>query len=715
MRAHLRTAAVLWLFLAACGAGQSEPKVTCPASVDDGDACTADACDPVTGLISHTPVTVDDGNACTTDSCDPVTGVAHVPVPVSDGVACTVDACDPVAGVLHTPSDALCADANLCTAERCDGALGCRYPYLDLTATAALSGRTSGALAVYPMSGTPRTVSGSGYSYTLCPLGPEPTQTPPSCALEVDFSTAALTFEALPDGTYRMAGTLPVRLASLPVEVVYLSVGMSGTLTFTGNASCSGSQAFVPLPVTITFDPAAAPGDALQVVAVTDLPTVASGLTVCGGMAAAVANLVEGFYAPELQTFVEAQLKSLVEQQLCAPPPCPPGTTAGSSCRYPSSLCVSRGLDPATGVLVVPGCALSCSDGLQNGAETDVDCGGPTCPACANGGRCGANTDCVSGRCASGTCAAPMALACPSAADLPVASPFQEYVIDGTRYWSGAATSWAWSVTGGACDQSLQANGGAGSFTVSAANTSQLTFHPVLPGDYAVRLDVTTVDGAAGCDLVVRVRAPGLRVALCWDTTGATDLDLHLHRSGTTTPWFTTTPTGAAINPDDCYYSTCKCASSGTLAMWGYASSSLGACAAAPEGACWTGAASCRNPRLELDNISTAGLPEVVAVDSPGNGDTFRVMTHYYTGTVTTHPVVAVFCGDAGEVATFGAAPDLVPGFIAGGGFGAGPMWRVADVTAVVVGGSTTGCTVAPLHPPGSDTGPWVTVNDRSY
>ncbi len=47
----------------------------------------------------------------------------------------------------------------------------------------------------------------------------------------------------------------------------------------------------------------------------------------------------------------------------------------------------------------------SCADGLQNGAETDVDCGG-SCPKCATGNSCALGTDCASGYCnASKKCA----------------------------------------------------------------------------------------------------------------------------------------------------------------------------------------------------------------------------------------------------------------------------------------------------------------------
>jgi len=43
----------------------------------------------------------------------------------------------------------------------------------------------------------------------------------------------------------------------------------------------------------------------------------------------------------------------------------------------------------------------ACTDQQQNGAETDVDCGGGTCPACADGKTCKAGMDCASGICQS--------------------------------------------------------------------------------------------------------------------------------------------------------------------------------------------------------------------------------------------------------------------------------------------------------------------------
>src|SRR4051794_33806548 len=49
--------------------------------------------------------------------------------------------------------------------------------------------------------------------------------------------------------------------------------------------------------------------------------------------------------------------------------------------------------------------AATCTDGLKNGSESDVDCGG-ACPRCGNGKICATRSDCVGGLCAGGTCQA---------------------------------------------------------------------------------------------------------------------------------------------------------------------------------------------------------------------------------------------------------------------------------------------------------------------
>jgi len=50
------------------------------------------------------------------------------------------------------------------------------------------------------------------------------------------------------------------------------------------------------------------------------------------------------------------------------------------------------------------GLATSCNDGVTNGNESDVDCGGACGATCANDKTCHGNGDCASGHCCGGAC-----------------------------------------------------------------------------------------------------------------------------------------------------------------------------------------------------------------------------------------------------------------------------------------------------------------------
>ncbi len=49
----------------------------------------------------------------------------------------------------------------------------------------------------------------------------------------------------------------------------------------------------------------------------------------------------------------------------------------------------------------------SCTDGLESGAETDIDCGGPSCNDCKLGQSCQVDADCETAACEAGQCAVP--------------------------------------------------------------------------------------------------------------------------------------------------------------------------------------------------------------------------------------------------------------------------------------------------------------------
>ncbi|HUT76320.1 MAG TPA: hypothetical protein VM285_01450 [Polyangia bacterium] len=273
--------------------------------------------------------------------------------------------------------------------------------------------------------------------------------------------------------------------------------------------------------------------------------------------------------------------------------------------------------------------------------------------------------------------------------ELPDATPFQNYVIDGTDIYLGyEAQNWIWQVGPGPCDAVL----GKTSFTINGQsvtqlqgpNLSQVTLNFSLSGSYELTLTVETPGGPLSCSWIVRVQAPGLRVELCWDTTGVADIDLHMGRYGRTSNWFSTTATTA-----DCHYANCKV--SGHNVDWGYPS-----------------IAGYPNPRLDLDNISTAGVPENINLDNPGSGDKFRVMVHYYNSSTNpdpvTHPVVNIYCGGA-RLSTLGVSPQ-VQGFDNGCGQGwlcYGDVWKAVDITTWVDAANEVTCDVVPVLTGGGD------------
>ncbi len=313
-------------------------------------------------------------------------------------------------------------------------------------------------------------------------------------------------------------------------------------------------------------------------------------------------------------------------------------------------------------------------------------------------------------------------LACPGPDDMPDGAPFENYVIDGTAFFAGATTSWSWTVTGGPCDELFltTTNPVRQTYTVTGASTPTMTLRPTLSGDYTVRVVIVAADGTVyECTFIVHIGGPGLRIETCSDVTATTDLDLHVHRPGTTTPWFTTSTNlnNTTVNPDDCYYMDCAATTYGAVANWGYASSPIGECNGGPEGADWANnnPAVCRNPRLDIDSINDNGVPENINIDNPVNGASYRVMVHYYAGTAVAHPIVNVYCGGY-LLGSYGRTPDVVTGFQTSGGFGRGQMWRVVDaVTAVDGNGVTTGCTLNALHPPGTTSGYYITNNNRAF
>jgi len=117
-----------WICVFASGLCEEQPANTGDLC-EDGDPCTeGDVC---AGLVCVGGAAVEcgDGNACTADSCDPATGdcvydaVAMNGEDCDDADPCTEDdVCDGAGGCAGTDKD--CDDQNGCTADSCDGFTG---------------------------------------------------------------------------------------------------------------------------------------------------------------------------------------------------------------------------------------------------------------------------------------------------------------------------------------------------------------------------------------------------------------------------------------------------------------------------------------------------------------------------------------------------------------------------------------------------------------
>lgn len=223
---------------------------------------------------------------------------------------------------------------------------------------------------------------------------------------------------------------------------------------------------------------------------------------------------------------------------------------------------------------------------------------------------------------------------------------------------------------------------------VTGSQGDNATFQPLQSGEYGVTYTKTVNGVEKSCSYALFVGASGLRVELTWDNLGVEggegaakgpDLDLHLHRPDTTTPW------GFANgSTDDCYFGNCRIehfndgeVPAGKKAIdWFNTSgpsplnwSKNTGCYAVPgSGGQWAALGKgCHNPRLDTDTFACDAAivdptnpnfcsPENINLDEVPDSAWFRVGVHYNAvcSPKDTHPVVTIYC-DGGQVARIGS------------------------------------------------------------
>jgi hypothetical protein len=283
---------------------------------------------------------------------------------------------------------------------------------------------------------------------------------------------------------------------------------------------------------------------------------------------------------------------------------------------------------------------------------------------------------------------------------------------------------------------------------VSGTGTSA-SFQPLQSGQYHVTYTKTVGGAAASCKYSVYVGAGGLRIELGWDSAGkeaptatstlkGPDLDLHVHRPGTTTPWGTS---------DDCNYTNCRAdnynpeGGAKPGASWFTDDPNAAPprnwtkkpaykdnlCYSAPKGTGGQWAVidkGCHNPRLDLDNFGCEATttdpgdpgfcaPENINFDEVPTGSWIRVGVEYHgtcAPTLATRPTVRIYCA-GGQVAEIGSV-----GFDAPVTFTKADcentFWLAADVF-VTQNECSIQCVVQPVYADAAKTKPaFITIDE---
>jgi hypothetical protein len=308
----------------------------------------------------------------------------------------------------------------------------------------------------------------------------------------------------------------------------------------------------------------------------------------------------------------------------------------------------------------------------------------------------------------------PVSLADPRLPDLQV-GVFSE--IDGAMFVTEPPSRYFWSVVNRDCDAIVEVP----TYELLDTSSPEVLFKPGRPTGYTLELTAEWDAGAQAesCQFDLQVPGRGVRIELCWDTSGSVDLDLYVHTPENTAPFMDpgliSAYAAAESGYDACNPLNCPATiRSERRVDFGYPDSPLEFCEAGPSAAEFLALGYCPNPRAGLDNNQSlsSGTTETVQIDNPQPGDVLRVMAHNFSN-LPASPSVFVYCG--GRRA--GAFPPPTPAgeFRSDDPGGFGVMWRPADVRIIDSINGLTRCSAEELVDPTTGEPPYVTVDDPSY
>jgi len=134
-------------------------------------------------------------------------------------------------------------------------------------------------------------------------------------------------------------------------------------------------------------------------------------------------------------------------------PPCGTGQRCATSADCASDVCI---VTTTPHVCAAP----TCTDGVKNGNETGVDCGGPLCAACPNGQGCATSSDCESSFCTSSqVCSArPDGVPCAGGNDCESGNCVDDGTGSQICCQAACASAYACAISGTTCNTSCAAD-----------------------------------------------------------------------------------------------------------------------------------------------------------------------------------------------------------------------------------------------------------------
>jgi hypothetical protein len=264
----------------------------------------------------------------------------------------------------------------------------------------------------------------AAFCFTACRADDRSTSAPitqePTAGLTLELQVGDLTVNTvhylLTSGTNSYTGDLDVADASMLTAVIGGVVAGTYTLTLTATATDGSSTCG---------------GSASNIVVSANQTATASVELRCTKLRNKGSVLIDGMVneCPDITSVVgDAPNGCSIALHVNAADdgkPNPPGMLAytwsgfpGLAGASPTLVCDSDGAKALTVTVsdgdLAPGCAETfgvtvicpavcpfgapkCTDGIQNQGESDIDCGGPNCPACVSGKHCNSVSDCATG------------------------------------------------------------------------------------------------------------------------------------------------------------------------------------------------------------------------------------------------------------------------------------------------------------------------------